>query len=185
MLEKIKEYETLQEAAEDICNQMKSGHEKWSGSQEEEKFYETTRKVAKKLGTVMKDLNAKKFRHHPSQLDEKGLGASQFSYYQEDSDPSSLDMFTDDLEDTLPTEYQKRPLHNLTREGVRKRIRDKKTFLEIGALNKSVLLVNWLAYSFTLNITIGIENWPNLAGICSQRKALPQWMKFQTWKVSG
>ena len=127
LLEKTKQCETLLEAADDICNQMRSGHEDMEDSEIGQKFVDTSKLVASRLSKLVQEMKKKNFRHHPSQLEEKALSASEYSFFDsQESQTSSLDMFADEMGANLPTEYNKRPLHSLSRQSIRKRIKDER-----------------------------------------------------------
>ena len=143
LLDKADKCATFHQASDEICLSMMSGNIDMEDMEIAERFLNTSRTVAASLGRLVEDRKKRKFRHHPSQLDQVGLSASQHSIFQSQSNSteeetmnSSLDLFSQDMAESLdqPTirgPYKKRPLSELSRAHARRRVVNERETLQV------------------------------------------------------
>ena len=134
LLEVKQQCQTLEEAADQVCRKTLPQGSDLDDDEVFDKFLKTCDHVRAIIAKVAKHKRAKKYGISSTLLDDRGIGASQYSIFDEDdigqgSQASSLDMFADELSQSLPPRadgYQKQPLTQISRKAARARVQNEK-----------------------------------------------------------
>ena len=118
-----------------------------------ERLQKQTNNIGRKLRKIQADFKARKFRHKPAMLEEKGISSSQSSLFQSD-DSEPLQDEQQDMQGQLcrPLTYNKKPLsHEMTKLSRRRQVSGIRDVLKLAALEEGVTVSQLLGYLLHLD----------------------------------
>ena len=149
--------EVCEEVTEELCPFDINDEDGEDIEEKLEKLKKVTKILTAKVSRLASDFRKRKFRHIPDALEEKEISCSQYSIFQsQPGDSESLigsqdqDMSDNDIEEmdqTRPTSYQKKPLDSaMNKKSRSRRVFDKRDTFNDWAIDEGVSVTKLLGY---------------------------------------